>query len=345
MTSTWFFPAFLAFVLFGIYVWLVGGAAFSSSPGIPGLFRLPWLGYGLLLGLLQIAHLSWPIDRSFSAWFLILTSALAVMIHLGRAALRGRSLMALPRRWSKLLPLAVIAFLAFLPVFNTCTKPACHYDLGLYYLQEIRWTETFPIVRGLGNLILNLGFNQSAFLATSLLDGLVPDRIGLWLVGGLLPWLGLTLSAYALLRVLTAGKKARRSPLEIAYALSLPAWIYTLLGNNISSGSPDVTTSCLIVHLFLVFAAFTMTGERDERLRLFGDLLVLGALGICLKFNTLGMVLGILVTAMLFLVLERDLSGIWRSKAVLGAAVAACLLGFWFYRGIILSGYPLFHPV
>ena len=42
----------------------------------------------------------------------------------------------------------------------------------------------------------------------------------------------------------------------------LPAWLYTLLGNNISSGSPDVTSSCLMIHLFLTFAAFIMTVDK-----------------------------------------------------------------------------------
>ena len=206
---------------------------------------------------------------------------------------------------SKLVPLVLIAFCIFVPVFNASTKPACHYDLGLYYLQEIRWIETFPIVRGVGNLILNLGFNQSAFLVTSLLDTLLPERIGLWLVGGLLPWLGLTLSTYAAVRLL-AVRKVGRSPLEIAYAISLPAWIYTLLGNNISSGSPDVTSSCLLIHLFLTFAAFIMTADHLERARLFGDLWILSAICVCLKLNTLGMVVGICFMAVLFLILERD---------------------------------------
>ena len=341
MTSTWFFPAFLIFVLFGLYTWSVGRAAFGGSPGIQGLFRLPWLGYGVVLGLLQVAHLFWPIDQYFSTRFFLSTLTLAVMIQIGRAAWWGRSLTELARGWPKLVPLGVIAFLAFIPVFNTCTKPACHYDLGLYYLQEIRWMETFPIVRGLGNLILNLGFNQSAFLVTSLLDGLLPNRMGLWLVGGLLPWLGLTLSTYGLLRVLVA-RKTQRSALEVAYAISLPAWVYTLLGNNISSGSPDVTSSCLMIHLFLTFAAFVMAADRGERARLFGDLWLLGAVCLCIKLNTLGMVVGIYVVATLFLIIEKDLLGVWRSKAAYGAAVAACLLGFWVYRGILLSGYPLF---
>src|SRR4029077_12098747 len=129
---------------------------------------------------------------------------------------------------------------------------------------------------------------QSAFLVTSFLDSLLPDRIGLWLVGGLLPWLGLTLSVYALIRLLSA-RRAPRSPLEFAYAISLPAWIYTLLGNNISSGSPDVTSSCLMIHLFLTFAAFIMTVDMAERTQLFAALLLLGAVCLCVKLNTLGM--------------------------------------------------------
>jgi hypothetical protein len=341
MTSTLFLPAFLIFVFCGLYTWMVGRAAFGGSPGIEGLFRLPWLGYGLMLGLLQITHLFSPLDRRFSIGFLFLSSVLVMLIAFVRAGWHGRNLSNVIKDWPRLVPLLLIAFVTFIPVFNTCTKPACHYDLGLYYLQEIRWMETFPIVRGLGNLLLNLGFNQSAFLVTSFVDGLLPDRIGLWLVGGLLPWLGLTLSTYALLRLVVA-RRVQRTPLEIAYAISVPAWIYTLLGNNISSGSPDVASACLLIHLFLAFAAFTMTVDRLERARLFGDLWLLGAICICVKLNTLGMVAGIWSAATLFLILEKDVSRAWRSEAVYGVAIAACLLGFWVYRGVLLTGYPLF---
>ena len=241
----------------------------------------------------------------------------------------------------RLLPLLLVSFLVFIPVFNACTKPACHYDLGLYYLQEIRWMQTFPIVPGLGNLIWNLGFNQVAFLVTSFLDSLLPQRIGLWLVGGLLPWLGLTLSTYALIRLFFK-RRGRRSRLEIAYAISLPAWLYTLLGNNISSGSPDVTSSCLMIQLFLTFAAFIMTVDKAERAQLFGTLLLLGAICLCVKLNTLGMVAGVCGVAMIFLILEKDISCFRSTRALGGAAAAVFLIGCWVYRGVLISGYPLF---
>jgi hypothetical protein len=340
MTSIWLFPAFLVFVLSAIFLWALGGAVFGRLQGISNLFRLPWLGYGVLLGGLQIAHLFSPIDHRFSRAFLIITAAGTLVVLFLRARWRSIPREAQTGR-SKLVLFVVLAFCVFVPVFNACTKPACHYDLGLYYLQEIRWFETFPIVRGVGNLILNLGFNQSALLITSLVDTLLPERIGLWLVGGFLPWLGLTLSIYAAVRLLAA-RKVRRSRLEVAYAISLPAWIYTLLGNNISSGSPDVTSSCLLIHLFLTFAAFVMTADQLERARLFGDLWILSALSVCLKLNTLGMVVGICFMAVLFLVFERDSCRAGRSYLRWSGAVAACLLGVWVYRGVLLSGYPLF---
>jgi hypothetical protein len=341
MTAAWFFPAFFVFLLFGLYTWMLGGAAFGRLSGNQGLFRLPWLGYGLLLGLLQITHLFSAINPRFSTGFFLLSLGCAVLIHLTRATWRGPPLKGLARGWPKLVLLGVIAFLTFIPVFNACTKPAAHYDLGLYYLQEIRWFETFPIVRGVGNLILNLGFNQSAFLVTSLVDTLLPNRIGLWLVGGFLPWLGLTLSSYALVRMVAA-RKAERSSIEIAYAISLPVWIYTLLGNNVSSGSPDVTSSCLLIHLFLTFAAFIITSEHLERGQLFGDLWMLGALCVCVKLNTLGMVVGVCLFAVLFLIPLRNFWPKGRFQIGWSAAVAACLVGFWVYRGVLLSGYPLF---
>ena len=340
MTSTWFLPAFCVFVLFGLYAWAVGGAVFGVR-GSESVFSLPWLGYGMALGMLQLAHLFAPMGRSFAVSFLLVTSLLAFAILLSRALWHGLNFSRVMMKWRRLLSLAVISFIVFIPVFNACTKAATHYDIGLYYLQEIRWMETFPIVRGLGNLMLNLGFNQSAFLVTSVLDSLLPDRVALWLVGGLLPWLGLTQSVYALTTLLFV-RQTTRSRLELAYAISLPTWIYTLLWNNIPSGSPDITASCVMIHLFLVFAAFIMTVDSTERARLLGDLLVVGATCLCVKLNTLGIVAGVGIVAGLFLLLEKNVSCFWHPRALYAAVLAACLLGFWVHRGILLSGYPLF---
>ena len=83
-----------------------------------------------------------------------------------------------PLVWLALL--IAVAWLAFRPVFNITTQEIAHYDVGLYYLQTIAWTTAFPIVPGLGNLLLYLGSNQSAFLVTSLFRFLGPSSLGLF---------------------------------------------------------------------------------------------------------------------------------------------------------------------
>ena len=76
MTTVWLLPSFLIFLLFGLYAWALGGTVFTRMRTMDGVFQLPWLGYALLITLLQLTHLFFPIDRGFSAAFLIITSAL-----------------------------------------------------------------------------------------------------------------------------------------------------------------------------------------------------------------------------------------------------------------------------
>ena len=104
-----------------------------------------------------------------------------------------------------------VSLLAFIPVFNGCTKSMCHIDLGLYYLKLIRWIQTFPIVPGLVNVQEQLAFNQNAFLVTSLFDSLVPNRWGIFLIAGFLAWLGLSLSVFAIFRLVFLRFQRRES--------------------------------------------------------------------------------------------------------------------------------------
>jgi hypothetical protein len=106
MTAAWLLPSYLLFLLFGLYAWAIGGAVFSGVRGMQGIFRLPWLGYGLLVGSLQVTHLFFPIDRWFSAGFLIVTSVVVAVVHLSKASRRSRRLKRVLKAWPTLLPLA-----------------------------------------------------------------------------------------------------------------------------------------------------------------------------------------------------------------------------------------------
>ena len=231
-----------------------------------------------------------------------------------------------------------------LPAFNTTTQAIVHYDVGYYYLQTIRWTTTFPIVPGLGNLFLNLAFNQSPFLVASLFDSLGPHLWGYSLLGGVLPWLGLSLSVFALLQGLCSLLDLRGplEPIEKAYLISSPAWIYTLLTANISSNSPDIASACLQIHLFLCFASF-LAAKDDKAIRgEFSTLLILAALSLSVKLNSVFFVAAMSLLALAVLIVRTGPHLLVSKHVLFAALMAAALFLPWVLRGIIISGYPLF---
>jgi hypothetical protein len=294
-----------------------------------------------------MAHFFTAINPLFSRTFLavsVLCAGGIVVLKFLRSPRKVKELPTMPPLlWFALL--IAVAWLAFRPVFNVATQKIVHYDVGYYYLQTIAWTTAFPVVPGLGNLLLHLGFNQSAFLVPAFLDSLGPHLWAYSLLGGVFPWLGLTLSVFALVQGLCALFLLRRrlQPIEKAYAISLPAWLYTLLINNISGNSPDIALACLQIHLFLCFASFLAArGSPAVRLQL-AELIVLCALSVCVKLNSVffAAAIGLLSIGVAFT--HVGVPRVFRGKQVIYATLAALALCLpWAARGIIVSGYPLF---
>jgi hypothetical protein len=344
MSADHFLPFFLVFGGSALFLWLIGAASFLRSAGPRSLFHAAWLGYGLLAGSLQITHLFSAIDRRFSAVFAVISSFAGLCVLMRSLFVKGvpRKADAL-RSLGWLIVLAAVALIVFVPVFNSCTKEMYRYDLGLYYLKTIRWLEGFAIVPGLANVQDHLGFNQSAFLATSLFDSLMPNRWGLFLAGGILPWLGLTLSLFAIVRLafLKFVRDDHAQPVEVAYAVSLPAWIFIFVGADTSSASPDSTSACLMLHFFLIFACFVLCHEPERRDYL-GEILFLGALCLCIKLNSLGLVAGIWALCIVMLLLRKQGARLFQRQVVVVAAISILMLATWMGRGILISGYPFF---
>ena len=338
---------FLIYLACGFYLWLLGTALLGDWETGRSLFRAPWLGYAVLIACLQIAHFFTAINPAFSWTFLTVSSLCAggiVALRFRGIPFKAKDLPAMsPLAWFALL--IAVAWLAFRPVFNITTQEIAHYDVGLYYLQTIAWTTAFPIVPGLGNLLLYLGSNQSAFLVTSLFDSLGPHLWGYSLLGGLLPWLGLTLSGFALLQGLCAifVMRKRLEPIEKAYAISLPAWIYTLLINNISSNSPDIALACLQIHLFLCFASFLAARGSKAILNQLSQIVVLSALSVCVKLNSIFFVAAIGLLSIGVALTRIGAPRLLGGRQALYATLAAMVLCLpWAARGIVVSGYPLF---
>jgi hypothetical protein len=205
MSADYFLTFFLLFAASGLFLWLLGATAFYRRLGRESIFRARWLGYALLVGLLQIGHLFSPIDAHFAIIFVSVAALVATGALLFGGATKELTRKRIAAALTGTVLLLGVSLLAFIPVFNGCTKSMCHIDLGVYYLKLIRWIQTFPIVPGLVNVQEQLAFNQNAFLVTSLVDALVPNRWGIFLIAGFLPWLGLSLSVFAIVGFCSCG--------------------------------------------------------------------------------------------------------------------------------------------
>ena len=339
------FPFFVLFAASGTYLWLLGGAFSSPSRRWEeNVLRAPWIGLAILLGALQVTHLFAPVNEQTAAALLVAGAGGAVVLLLLRARARPPLVVDRLRNENLFLfgALGTASLLAFFPVFNACTKEMILYDLGLYYLKTIRWIASYPIVPGLANLQGHLGFNQPGFLTTAMLDAMLPNRWGIFLIGGILPWLGLASASFSLLclGLHALGKLCAPRPITVAYACSLPVWIYAFLNENLSSGSPNLTVACVMIHLFLVFACFLF--GSDERCADLGEVLVIGAACLCIKLTSFGYVLSVWAIAAAVMIGK----GKWRSlvdrRTMPALGLCAVLLCVWIYRGVVLSGYPFF---
>jgi hypothetical protein len=65
MTADHYLFFFAVFVASGLFLWLLG-TAFDRRLATDSIYRAPWLGYALLVFVLQFSHLVLPIDQGVS---------------------------------------------------------------------------------------------------------------------------------------------------------------------------------------------------------------------------------------------------------------------------------------
>ena len=106
----------------------------------------------------------------------------------------------------------------------------------------------------------------------------------------------------------------RAEAIEVAYAISLPAWIFTFLMADSSSASPDSISACLMLHTFLIFASFVLSRDEESRASL-GEIILLGSLCLCVKLNSLGLVVGIWLACAAILVQRREAGLLLRRRS------------------------------
>lgn len=320
---------YLSFAGIGSGIRRACGRRIKSASDWLGSF---WLGFATVLVFLQLWHLAFPVSPLCLA-FAVVAGAIGSManrVEIQRL-LCDRHAPVLALAWA--VAALVLAFAGAQSVQN--------YDTGLYHMAAVKWASSYPIVRGLGNLYERLAFNSSHFLYAAMLD-VGPWREGSQHVAG-----GLLVLALCVDVALGMGMvlKARGQRLATLFPVAVAAPLMTAaFGRNISSLSPDLVVFVLglvmTTRLVMLLDGASQDG-RDRRFAL-AEMAAIGFAGITVKLS-FAVLAGMTVLVALLGCLRQD-----RRRGGLAADIAVtigigvALLIPWLWRGIVLSGYPLF---
>lgn len=154
------------FVLFGGVGFFVQRALGRSITAMTDWLDSFWLGWGLVIAVLQILHFVMPIHN---VAFVLFVGVGVVGVILQRRELL--SVLASVRR-EVLFGLALGVVLIWFASRAVAMPTA--YDTGFRDIQAVMWITSYPIVPGLNNLFSSLAFNQSSYLYDALLN------VGVW---------------------------------------------------------------------------------------------------------------------------------------------------------------------
>lgn len=296
-----------------------------------------WIGWGVLIVFLQLWHLIFKVDTWAFAIPAIVAGAFLLrdwrdILHDLLHLIRHRTVLCL-----------AIA-LASVVLANQALRPLYDYDTGLYHLQALRWIQDYPIVKGLGNLHGRFGFNNANFLYVA--------------VVGVGPWRGIELNIANSLLIMVATAQSLigldhvirerhnwKLPNLFAVLMIVPVLDYALLRGAMSSPSSDAASGMLHLTLMVLVLAFLQRKRFSGSDALFELALIvfLAVLGIAIKLSS-----GVFSASVVLLC-----AGVWLvynrqdTKRALKAIVALGFIGGsvivpWMFRGILLSGYPLY---
>lgn len=222
----------------------------SESP-----FAWFWMGWCILVFLLQILHLFFPMTifigvPIFGIGFLLFF----IFIVLNKKNYSINKILKI------YLPLLIV-FLLFIS-YRALYEPSVS-DIDLYHFMTIRWQNEYAIVPGLGNLHDRLAYNQSFFLFVSTLNLYPLFDHGNNLANGLLIFVLIAECLYTLVKICCEKKTVPGQFITMIPAFLIFPIIYALLDSSLSSPSPDIASIILQIILFIIFAREIFTKKQN----------------------------------------------------------------------------------
>lgn len=310
------------------------------------VMRSFWIGLSGTIFVVSVLHIWWPMGKG--------TGGLVLGVGAAGLLLHGMELVRIIGGVIRS-RLGVLIVMTLMGVWlaNRSIGPTTNIDSAGYHLAALKWVVEEPLIPGLANVCARLGLNYSTFLYYGMIEGLFGHS---WNIGPSL------LIVAVMARAIVGGARVLRGATLTAEDIVPMAVMVPLSGaaisSNISSPSTDVPAMCLTfagigasaAAMILVQRRFQEARTQGKQVGGWGDgdgllCAALAMLSVVATFKLTHLVLSALVCGML--VIWRAWVGrfdIVRSGRflILGLLIPAAVMGVWLYRGVVLSGYPLF---
>ena len=294
-----------------------------------------WVGFALVICVLQIWHLFLPITGVSLGLFGL--AGIAGLWFNGTGIRDWWQSHRVQKIWPAL------ACLLFMGVWTAhrASGPPTEWDTGVYHAPAVRWTKAFAVIPGLGNLNERMAFNSSSLLYDAMLDSGPWRGRATHLGNGLIVLMALIQVVLSGLRLLEAGE-VRKGAAVFDFVFLAPL-IAIVISEDISSFTTDIPTAMVLFaassRLFCLLTAPAMK-ELDLSWNAW-IVVIINILAVCLKSSALALAPASIVVAVWYVARSASRTGLVQFGRL--SVVSAVLLGIpWALHGIILSGYFLF---
>lgn len=201
------------------------------------------------------------------------------------------------------------------------SAPASSYDMGLYHLQSMIWSEQYNAVPGLANLHGRLAFNSSSLLLSTLFSFHPKYFPVIFPLNGLCMYI---LTMFLLYKVVMIKDLIKQTVIIVSIFFMLFFFM-----KELSSSNTDILPSVITVYLIY---RFLMNEDKGSEL----IYLVLPLFCCTLKLSSLPIVVFSLL-ALFFCIKEKE----WR-KIIFLLIISGVIIIPWLARYAILSGYLIY---
>jgi len=295
-----------------------------------------WVGWSITLLILSLWHFMFRID-----WRIFLIVHVIGIIGLFRNRQSIKQFVSKPCSYK--LPFAIAMILTAILLSNRAILPPRVGDSGLYHLSAIQWATTYPLVAGLANFSIPLGFNCPYFWYVSMLD------VGFWthrsthIANGILL---LVLFGQIYISVFKLAYRSFQPHVKYYHFflfLFLIPTVQSVFDVNFSSPTNDFPIFIIGIVFASEFLYFLLSFKHPtaemEYLIVCSVLLALTGIIIKLVFVVIGATTIGIMLSMYFMALES----VQMKKLPLWlVSIIGIILGQWLIGNIMLSGYALF---